>query len=405
MIKKVKVEQLKPGMFIHNFNCGWLQHPFISNQMKVKNEKIIEKIIGYGIREIYIDTDKGLDLTDAQTEEEVKQEIQTELNKLSEIKPEIENRVSFQKEIVKAREIKKEAKQIVQNIMEDVRLGRQVKVEKVNTIVEKMVNSIFRNKDALICLGRIKQTDEYTFLHSLSVCVLMLSFSKYLGFDYKAIHEIGVGGLLHDIGKMKVPLEVLNKREQLTEDEFKKIKEHVKHGCIILKQTPDISDTSILIAAQHHERADATGYPHGLEDEEISKYGHMASIVDVYDAITSQRCYRNAIEPTEALRKIFEWSIFHFNKEMVQHFIRCVGIYPIGSLVRLESGLLGVVIAHGNKSLLLPVVRIVYNVNKDSFVTPYDIDLSRQMEKGEADKIVDYESPGKWNINPQSYLN
>jgi len=160
-------------------------------------------------------------------------------------------------------------------------------------------------------------------------------------------------------------------------------------------------DTSVCVASQHHERFDWTGYPNGLKGEEISKFGQMAGIVDVYDAITSDSHYRRGIQPTEALKKLYEWSKYHFNNDLVQQFIRCVGLYPVGTLVLLESGMLSIVLSHGGKSLLQPTVRAVFDTNKMNYVTPYDIDLS---QGGNEDKIKSYESLDIWNIRPEMYL-
>ena len=402
MIKKVNVDQIKVGMFIHSFDCGWLEHPFFNTSVKVKNDKMIEKIVKHGIREVYIDTERGLDVVDAPVEEEVKKEINIEISKAAETKA-AEN-IPLQEELIRARKIKDDAKQIVKDIMEDVRIGRQIEVEKIDPIVEKMADSIFRNKDALMSLGKIKHMDDYTFLHSVSVSVFMISFCKSLGLDRSFINKAGVGALLHDIGKVNVPIEILNKSGGLTDEEFAKVKDHVVQGSLILSQTQGISDTSILVAAQHHERFDGSGYPNGLKGSEISKLGQMAAIVDVYDAITSDRCYHKGMESSEAIRKIFEWSKYHFNQDLVQKYIQCVGIYPIGATVRLESGLLGVVIKPGTESLLRPIIRVVYNTKKERFTTPEDIDLSKTLGKGGGDKIVGYEQPERWNIDPYRYL-
>jgi len=401
MKKKIKVEQLRPGMYIDDFNCRWLDHPFFNNSVKVNNEKIIEKTIDNGIREVYIDTDKGLDVDDAPTEDEVKQEIQTEVSRILKTERESTNQVSVKEEIVRAKEIKKEAKQTVQKVMEDIRLGKQIKLDKVESAVEKMVDSIFRNKDALASLCRIKTVDEYTFIHSVSVCVLMISFARHLGLDSQTVKEVGIGGLLHDVGKTNIPIELLNKEGNLTEDEFIKLKEHAVQGIAIIYDCSDIYEASICVVAEHHERLDGTGYPNGLKGEEISKFGQMAGIVDIYDALTADRCYRKGIQPTEALKKLFEWSKFHYDSELVQQFIRCVGIYPVGTLVLLESGMLSVVLNHGEINLLQPTVRIVFDTKKMQYVTPYDIDLA---QGGSEDMIKSYESPDKWNIRPEMYL-
>jgi putative nucleotidyltransferase with HDIG domain len=288
--------------------------------------------------------------------------------------------------------------------MEDIKLGKQLEMEKVDHVVGKMVDSIFRNEDALISLGRIKTVSEYTYFHSVSVGTLMITFAKHLGFDYELVKEIGMGGLLHDIGKVNVPVEILTKPGRLFEDELIKIKEHVEHGRVILEQIPEIDETSIYIAVHHHERLDGTGYPNSLKGDQISIFGQMAAIVDIYDAITSDRCYRKGILPTIALRKLLEWSEFHFNKELVQQFVRCMGIYPVGTLVRLSNALLGVVLNHDEKNLLYPLIRVVYSTKEERYIKPFDIDLSKQLRKGGTYKIISCESPDKWKIKPEMYL-
>jgi putative nucleotidyltransferase with HDIG domain len=405
MIKKVKIDQLLPGMFIHDFDCGWSEHPFLSDSLKVTDEKIINTIVAHGLHEVYIDTEKGIDVSDSPTKDEVNQEIQSELQKV--IEPKITDRDLFplQEEIVKAKWIIQETNKTTKKLMEDIKLGKQLEMEQVNHVVVSMVDSILRNKDALICVARMRERDEYTFTHSVNVCVLLISFSKYIGYDYKSLKSIAIGGLLHDIGKMKLPNEILNKTDKLTEDEFMKIKEHVEHGIALLDQYQNIDEIAMKIVTQHHERLDGAGYPNSLKGEEISIYGQMAAIADVYDAITSDRCYRDKIHPTDALRKLLEWSDFHFNKRLVQQFIRCIGIYPIGTVVSLESGLFGIVIKHGEKSLLHPVIRIIYDTKKGSYILrPYDIDLSQPSVNGTSDKIISHELPDKIGVRPEMYL-
>jgi putative nucleotidyltransferase with HDIG domain len=347
MVKKIKVEQLKPGMFISDLDCGWLQHSFITNKIKVNNEDIISKIINQGICEVYIDTDKGLDVSDAPTAEEVNQEIQSELYKIVEQDKHNTHSVPVHEEMTKAKNLKKETIEVVQNLMDNVGMDKPIRVSKIEDVVEKLVNSIFRNQDALMSLSRIRTADAYTYAHSISVCVYMVSFGKYLGYDSELLKKIGIGALLHDIGKTKIALAILNKRDNLSDQEYETIKGHVESGKKILEQSGSISETSIITAYQHHEREDGTGYPQGLSGDEITEYGKAISIVDVYDAITSDRSYKLRVEPTLALKKLFEWSAHHFNSELVQKFIRCVGIYPVGTLVLMESGWVGVVIKQG----------------------------------------------------------
>jgi putative nucleotidyltransferase with HDIG domain len=402
MIKKIKVEQLKPGVFVHDFNSGWLHHPFLKNQAKIKTDNDVEKILNYQIHEVYIDTDKGLDVDDAPTQQEVAEKIQMEVDKLP--GPMQGNaRVPLKEEIARARQFIGEAKKTTRHLMDDVKLGKQIDMQQIENLVDRMTQSVLNSKDALISLARIKNKDEYTYLHSLAVSALCISFAEHLGLDAKKTKQIGIGGLLHDIGKVNVPLEILNKPGPLTEEEFEIMKQHVTHGNCILQQTK-IDEGSACVTAHHHERLDGTGYPDGLKGDQISLFGQMAAVVDIYDALTSERCYKNPMPPTQALRKLFEWSNSYLNKDLVEKFIAHVGIYPIGTLVRLRSGFIGVVVRHGEKGLLYPVVRAVYDTRIETRIDPFNIDLSKKASTGNADGIAGCESPERWNLHPETYL-
>jgi putative nucleotidyltransferase with HDIG domain len=404
MIKKIRVEKLRPGMFIQDFNCGWMRHPFFRNSVKITDDSIIDKVIEYGIREVYIDTEKGEDVSDAPSAESVREAIQQEMNSVEAVLPVKRQSVPLNEEVQRAKGILKDASVAVRTIMQDVRFGRQIELEKSQQVVNKIFSSILRNADALISLTRIKKAHEYTYSHCLSVCALMLSFCNHLGYDQELIREIGIGALLHDIGKMMMPMDLLNKKGVLTETEFEMIKGHVEHGRILLEQSGNYSDLIMSILSQHHEREDGSGYPHGLSGDEISRYGKAIAIIDVYDALTSDRCYKYRLEPTETLRKLYEWGKFHFNNELVQKFIQCIGIYPTGTLVRLESGWIGVVVQQSSSNLLRPVVRAIYNTKTESYPrVPFDIDLVKPENNG-GDRIVTHEVPHKWNIQPEMYL-
>ncbi|ERE05834.1 HD-GYP domain-containing protein [Chromobacterium vaccinii] len=404
MIKCIDVSELKVGMYIHDLNCDWMSHPFLINRFKVKDDSEIQKIADAGIHEVYIDTRKGLDLPSARSEGEVRKQLESELREIASRESTVVRRVEAAEEFGRARSIHDEANQIVRDILQDVRLGKQVELEQVEPQVEKLTESILRNGGALLSLCRIKDKDNYTFQHSVSVGALMVSFCNGLGMSKEVIHHAGIGGMLHDIGKMRVPNEILNKPGKLTEQEFQVMKCHVVESQKILHATRGISETAVLVAGQHHERHDGSGYPAGLKGEQISQLGQMAAIVDVYDALTSERCYHQGMSPTDALRKIYEWSKFHFNPELVQAFMRVIGIYPIGTLVRLESGRLGVVIEQNDNNLVSPKVKVFFSTKSNTHIAPEIVDLSRKMGFGGGDRIVKHESPEKWHIDPLRFL-
>lgn len=403
MLKKIGVAQLKPGMFVHDMDCGWMEHPFLTDSFKVSSDKDIERMIGYGIHELYIDSEKGLDVEDAPTRIEVEEVITRKIAAVVEQFKLIEP-VSLQEEMENARQVRDEANRIISELMMGVRQGKKVETERLDPVVRRMSESILRNKDALLSLCRIKEKDNYTFLHSVSVGALLMCFTRVFKPKPGDMELVGIGGMLHDIGKTMVPDRILNKPGALTPDEFATMQMHVQYGRNILSDARDISQTSFDVVAQHHERYDGSGYPLKLKGAEMSVYGQMASIVDVYDAMTSDRVYRMGMDPTLAVRKMFEWSHSHFDPKLIQLFVRTIGIYPVGSLVMLESKRIAIILNQDNRDLTRPVLRIVYDTSKRCYITPQDIDLSANLGHGGGDRITSHESASKWGINPHQFI-
>lgn len=399
MIKKIGIDQLKPGMYIHDLNCGWLDHPFLKNHFAVHDMATVEKIRAIGIRELYIDTVKGADDRWGRTQQEVSSDLDKRMLEIAQKQPEKPVMAELAAEGPRARRMHSEANRIVRGLLEDVRLGQQVQVEKLEPMVESMVDSIFRNQDALLPLARLKSHDSYTFEHSVSVCALMVTFARGMKLSRHVIREIAMGALLHDVGKARVADAILNKPAKLTHDEFEHMKSHVDQSVLLLQECPRVTPTALLVAGQHHERFDGSGYPHGLKGDEISLYGQMASVVDVYDAMSSDRVYHKGMAPTQALRKLLEWSDHHFDPALVQAFIRAIGIYPSGSLVQLASGRLGVVVEQNENSLLEPVVKIIYHARQQHYIPPEIVDLAHSQ-----DRVVGFESFEKWKIDPRQWL-
>ena len=397
MIKKIRIAQLRPGMYVHDLNCSWMQHGFLRPRFPIKTAAELERIRQLGIDELYIDTDQGADV------EIVSAPVAAERVEVASRSRPASQGSGSNAEFVQANRIHQEAIGVVSGLMEDARLGRQIDLERANPVVGNLVESIFRNQDALLGLTRIRHMDRYTFEHSVNVSVLMVSFARSLGLERRLIHDIGLGALLHDIGKTRVPAEILNKPGRLTEDEFTIMRGHATHGRSLLGQVAGMPPAALAVAAEHHERIDGSGYPDGKAGNAISRYGQMAAIVDVYDAITSDRVYHKGMAPSQALRKLLEWSQQHFDPTLVQSFIRCVGIYPVGTLVRLTSGRLGVVIKTSQDGLLQPVVRVFMDARRRRYLKLEDVDLARQ-RKGASERIEAAESPESWNITPEEMV-
>jgi putative nucleotidyltransferase with HDIG domain len=400
MLKKIQTDQIKVGMFIHDLDCAWMNHPFFKNQFKVKHEKTIQKISTSGIKNVIIDTQKGVDLDTAPTIAEVQQSLQEQNEQIAKSQTGLNKEVLVEEEIDNAKSILAEAGKTIKIIMERVRLDKQTEVETIESITQRIVDSVFRNKDALIILGRIKSKDEYTFMHSVNVGALTAAFSRVLGLDRDKIIPIATGALCHDIGKARIPLEILNKPGRLTEEEFRIVKTHVEHSCQILSSTSAMCPEALDIAAQHHERIDGSGYPYGLKGEEISTVGQISAIVDVYDALTSERSYKEAWEPSFVLKKLLEWSPNHFKTELVHQFIRCLGVYPAGTLVQLASGLVGIVMEQCERDLLRPTIRIIYSAKEGCYVPVKELNLAKNPQ----DSIQSAVPAAKYEIDINSFI-
>jgi HD-GYP domain-containing protein (c-di-GMP phosphodiesterase class II) len=403
MLKKVDSSQLRVGMYIHDLDCGWMEHPFVRNRFAITTEDEIRKIVAAGIRGVTIDCARGSDVSDAPTVAEADAATEAEVAAIA-ARPVAPLRTTLAEEFDRAMAIRRQAAGLVKTVMQDARLGKAVEMDKVSPVVENITASILRNASALLGLSAIKTKDDYTFLHSVSVCTLLVAFCRSRQLDAETTYQAGIGGLLHDTGKALVPDAILNKPGRLTEDEFEIVRRHPKDGYDILRRSSEIGPIPLDITLHHHERRDGTGYPDRQGEQQISELAQMAAIVDVYDAITADRCYHKGIPAAEALRKMYEWSKFHFNPALTQEFMRCVGIYPVGTLVLLESGRLAVVVEPHETSLLTPKVNVFYSTKSRTYIKPETVDLARGMGFGGADKIVRHESPEKWQVDPLRFL-
>ena len=404
MLKKVDSSQLRVGMYVQELSCDWMTHPFARNRFLITSEADIRKIVGAGIHDVVIDSARGRDVQDAPTLAEVAERTESELIEIA-VKPvAVVARVALAEELQRAAQVRHQASGMVRTVMADARLGKAIELDQVAPVVQNITESILRNPGALMGLLRIKTKDDYTFLHSVSVCALLVAFCRSRGLDGDITYQAGLGGLLHDTGKALIPDHILNKPGPLTDDEFAIVKKHPRDGYDILRKSPEVGAIPLDITLHHHERYDGSGYPDRQGGEQISELAQMAAIVDVYDAITADRCYHKGMAAGEALRKMHEWSKFHFNPALTQQFMRCVGIYPVGTLVLLESGRLAVVVEPHETNLLAPKVNVFFDSKRSVYIKPQTVDLSRGLGFGGADKIVRHESASKWNVDPMKFL-
>lgn len=401
MIKRIPIAALKVGMYISDLNNDWIPHNTQRKKGVIKREETIEKIRRMGVQYVYIDVEKGLDSQDAETAQEVDQRNEQALQNAGEQRPGIQHKVALTEEIVIAQRIHSQAQGLVGSFMNNVKMGAAIDIAPIHQLADELQNSVLRNANALSCLGRIREKDNYLLEHSVNLSVLMSLFGNYRHLPADVLHQTVVGALLHDLGKILTPDDILHKPGRLTAEEFEVMKLHARHSRDILASTEGIGEIAVITAAQHHEKLDGSGYPEGLKGEEITEYGRMVAITDVYDAITSDRVYHKGMTPSQGLKKLLEWSGDHLDPELVKQFIRCIGLYPVGSLVLLESGRLGVVVETNDQDQRLPVVRVMYHTRFRLPITVETIDLSRA---GNQDRIVRAVDPEDYKLDVRKFL-
>lgn len=397
MLKRIAVKDIQIGMFICEFCGSWMEHPFWKTKFLLTDEKDLQAIQASGIKELWIDITQGVDLGGAtipgKTEEEVARE--TEAVLLEADNTQGKEKVSLEDEIQTAAKLCAKAKEAVIEMFSDVRMGKAIQVEQAKALVEEISNSVLRQPHALISLARLKTADEYTYMHSVAVCALMIALARQLNLDEEMVRETGFAGLLHDIGKVGIPMKVLNKPGKLTDSEFAIVKSHPEVGAKILIGSYQVSPMVLDVCLHHHEKMDGTGYPYGLKGDTISLFAKMGAVCDVYDAITSNRPYKKGWAPADSIRKMAEWSKGHFDEAVFQAFVKTVGIYPTGSLVRLESGRLAVVVEQHESSLLSPRVKVFYSAKTKMPIIQETLDLAKMAGK---EKIIGRESPDDWGF-------
>ncbi|WP_278350987.1 HD-GYP domain-containing protein [Marinobacter nauticus] len=401
MIKRIPISALKVGMYITDLNNDWIPHNTQRKKGVIKREETIEKIRRMGVQYVYIDVSRGADCQDSEPAAEVDRRNETALQNAGALKPGYAPKAPLAEEIVIAQRVHSQAQNLVGSFMNNVKIGGAIDVAPIHQLADELQNSVLRNANALSCLGRIREKDNYLLEHSVNLSVLMSLFGSYRKLAADILHQTIVGALLHDLGKILTPDEILHKPGRLTAEEFEVMKLHARHSRDILASTEGIGEITVITAAQHHEKLDGSGYPEGLKGDEITEYGRMVAITDVYDAITADRVYHKGLTPTQGLKKLLEWSGDHLDPTLVKQFIRCVGLYPIGSLVLLESGKLGVVIETNESDQRLPVVRVMYHTRFRLPITVETIDLSRP---GNQDRIVRAVDPEDYKLDIRKFL-
>lgn len=422
MRQKVAVGDLRIGMYVAELDRPWRGTPFLFQGFEIRSEEELNQLRAF-CRHVFVETPEDisikarsprpplatLSVTPATTAGSgggrAELSDYTVLARFApghKHTPRYTDASSVEEELPRAKTLVHETRELVLGIMDDARLGRSLDIPRAKQAVSGMVDSVLANPDALLWFNELKKKDEYTAQHSLRVCVLALAFGRHLDMSVEELKILGIGALLHDIGKMKVPNEIINKPARLTDEEFEVIKTHVPRGVELLELTKGIPPAAIQVARCHHERFNGGGYAAGLKGETIGLFGEIGAIVDCYDAITSDRAYHDGMTAHEALGKMYEWRKTDFHPGLVEQFIQCMGIYPIGSVVELSTGAVGVVVAQNRVRRLKPHVVLVLGADGQPFTPPKIVDLTTE---GEKDVEIRHCLPaGSHNINPTEYL-
>lgn len=360
----------------------------IKNQGWVKTQTGIDKLIKAGILEVEIDPTKTL------SNEKPTKPISTATPTPAKFDPwQASNSVNA--EMKKAVNLYSEAKSLQLKAFDDIRSGNQVDIAPFQELANGFIDSVFRNQDALACITRMREKDAYLLEHSINVSILMSIFAKHLGIEKHIIQELATGALLHDIGKIQIPDEILNKPGKLTDAEYKIIQDHARFSKEILEES-GLTGIAVDIAGFHHERLDGKGYPYAKKAAEISQYVRMASIVDVYDALTAERVYKAGMEPIKAFKILKDGCPDSFDAELLTKFIQCIGIHPVGTLVKLSSQKVGVVTQSNPQSPLKPQVKTFYHAKHARYTEIQDVDLAHKRNLDSLEAAV---KPTDFNID------
>ncbi|MDO3385886.1 HD-GYP domain-containing protein [Gilvimarinus sp. SDUM040013] len=392
---KVPVGELRVGMFVSRLDRDWLETPFLMQGFLLESQDDIDTVIDY-CEHVWIDA-----VQPKWVPPEERGNIEGPRRKTTYI-----NKISAQDEHRQAMGVFREARRLTKTLVDDIRLGGTINNDEAKATVKSCVDSILRNPDALLWMTKIRNQDNYTAEHCLNVCILAIAFGRHLGMSEAELEKLGLCGLLHDVGKMRIPPEVLNKPGKLTEKEWKQMSAHVIHGRNLLLASPGVANAAVDVAYSHHERMDGKGYPRKLKSAGISEFSRIISIVDAYDAMTANRCYAPAIPTTQALKIIYKDRGTHFDERLALAFIKSVGLYPPGSIVELKNGLIGLVLEGNKRYRHLPKV-ILLNQGSEPLQKEKIIDLA-QIEAGKLSKehlIRDTMPDGSHGIFVQEFRN
>lgn len=385
MLKKILVQQLLMGMHLVRLEGSWIKHPLWKTRFVINSESDLQRLLECGVVECWIDTSLGLDVAAPPPPAPAVREAPAPAPAPVAPPPPVRHlEASMAAELKQAAAICSRGRAAVKAMFNEARMGRTVDSQSCMALVEDISGSVFRNPGALVSLARLKSRDDYSYMHSVAVCALMVAQGRQIGMDEEGCHQAGLAGLMHDIGKAVMPLEVLNKPGKLTDEEFHIMRTHPERGHSLLVEGKGVTGTTLDVVLHHHERMDGTGYPRRLPGDQISTLSRMGAICDVYDAITSNRPYKAGWDPAQSIARMASWK-GHFDTALFASFVQSLGIYPTGSAVRLASGKVAVVVEQNPANMVSPVVTAFFSTKSQLHIPPQRLDLAKP---GCQDRIV-----------------
>lgn len=417
MEKKIAVDDLAVGMFVAELDRPWLDTPFLLQGFLIESLEQIETLKRY-CRHVYVDplrsaeTIGHLDLSSIALSTDPSNPLPLSwLRDLDHIKApnwelvEYLDQVSLETELPQARAVFEQGQQVITDLFENLHATGMADLAPVREMMDSMVESVVRNPDALTLLARIRRKSHYSYAHALNVSIHALAFGRHLGFPRDDLQRLGLGGLLLDVGTLRIPNDLLGRQGKLSEEEYRTVQRHVEYGIDLLQHAWGLSGLVVDMVKAHHEREDGSGYPEGLRGPQIPIPAKMAAIVDSFDALTSVRPYARTHTPYEALQMLYDWSRQTLSGPLVQEFIQCLGIYPVGGLVELNSGEVGLIVAHNRVRRLKPRILLLLDPHKQPYRSPIMLDLlSEPKLPGDVPYAISRAlEDGMYGINPQDY--
>ncbi len=408
MVVKIGVNDLTVGMYVVDTGLSWMEHPYLySREGRIDSEKHLTALKKEGYAEAFIDAEKsGLD--NAMAKRLSGGALLTEAfagksPRSPESAPGIA--VPMERELPAAKKVYEDSLSFAKDFIHKAYLEKNVDVERSEEFVDDVISSVVRNREALTGLCKLRVYDEYTYTHSINVTVMATAFGQFLGLPEAELRPLGLAALFHDVGKANIPIEVLNKPGRLDAREFTVMKRHPLESYSILKDKGALKSQVLLAIVEHHEKYDGSGYPRGLRGEDISMFARIISLADVYDALTSDRVYRKGIPPSNALGIMYGMREKDFHPTMVERFIKCLGVYPVGSFVRLSDSRHGLVWSSNALAPLFPTVKAIFDGTLRPIPVEY-VDLSVDTESGLPGLCIEEAvDPRPFNIDLAAVMN